>query len=171
VNVAEDSDTELLEAVQRGLEGGRLSMHVHYRRARKSDSFKDALVRETSARAVFMRDKFMGSGLTVLLVWFFVAEGLKLHEQTVRVLGSPMSLGFLSFALVLLALVMFYRQYIKPMQGKPMHRAALTSPELFVELWQSGSLALMTREGKDRLCQSPAGDWRQYVRQVMLLAD
>lgn len=169
--MAKEGDAELVEAILRGLEGGQVSMHVHYRRARKFDAFKAALVSEAGARAVLIRDKFMGGGLTILLIWFFVAEGLNLHEQKVRVFGSPMSVGFVSFALVLLALVMFYRRYIKPLQGRPMRRAALASPELFNDLWQGGALALMTRRGRDRLCQSPKGEWRQYVRRVLMFAE
>lgn len=162
-----DGDAALIEAIGNGLESGQLSLHVHYRRARKTDGFREALVAQVGSRAVLIRDKFMGTGLTALLIWFLVAEGLDLHEQKVRVLGSPMSVGFLTFALLLIVIVMAYRKFIKPVQGGPMRHAALSSPELFLNLWQSGALALMTRSGRDRICQSPKGDWRAFAQRAL----
>jgi len=169
--VARDGDETLLEAMANGFQAGQMLLHVHYRRARKLDGFRDALIAEVGRRAVLIRDKFMGAGLTALLVWFLVAQGLDLHEQKVRVLGSPLSLGFVTFALVLLVLVLAYRQFIKPIQGAPMRRAALSSPDLFQDLWSAGALALMTRSGPDRICQSPKGDWRQFVRHKLMFGD
>lgn len=169
--MARDGDDQLIEAIRQGLEGGAVALHVHYRKARRVDGFKESLVQEVGSRAVLIRDKFMGAALTVLLVWFLVAQGLDLHGRTITVIGSPLTLGFLSFAAVLLALVMFYRQFIKPIQGRAMNNAALRSPELFHALWQGRALALMTRRGGSKLCQSPRDDWRQFVRQTVMFGN
>ncbi len=167
--MARDGDDELIGALRDGLEARQVSMHISYRKARSVDGFREAFVEQVGARAVLIRDKFLIVSLIVLLIWFGCAYEFDLNDTTVLILGSPVTLGFLTFALVLLALVMFSRRYIRPLQGAPMHRAALRDADLFVALWRRGALALMTRQADDRLCQSPRDDWRQYVRRVLML--
>lgn len=169
--MARDGDAELIESIRIGLEAGQVALHVNYRRARKVQGFRQALVDQVGERAVRIRDHFLKVGLLVLVVWFVISQVFRFEETVVQVFGSPITLSFLTFALLLLGLVMFSRQYIKPMQGKPMHRTALSSADLFHELWRGGALALMTRHGKDRLCQSPKGDWRQYVRRSLMFGE
>ncbi|WP_417513330.1 hypothetical protein [Minwuia sp.] len=166
--MADSDDAPLIDALRQGLETGQARLHVSYRRARKVDGFRAALAAEVGDRAVLIRDHFMKAGLAILLVWFFTSQALDLEAIQVRVFGTPMTWSFLSFALVLLALVMFYRSYIKPIQGGPMHRAALSSPELFIRLWQAGALAIILPSGEDRICQSPRGEWRQYIRRALM---
>lgn len=164
--MARDGDDRLLDAIRQGLEGGRISLHVSYRKARRVDGFRRALVGQVGEGQVKLRDRFMPVSFFALVLWFILAQALGLEEIKFRVLGSPVSLAFMCFALVLLAQVMVYRKYIKPMQGPVMHRAAMDSADLFQALWQGGALALMVREGDDRISQSPRDDWRDFVRRV-----
>ncbi|WP_416896665.1 MAG: hypothetical protein ACMVY4_14160 [Minwuia sp.] len=167
--MAREGDAELVEAIRRGHEAGAVSMHVHYRRARKVEGFREALVEQVGARAVTVRDHFMKGAFAALFVWFAAAQIFLLQEIEITLMGSPVTLSMLTFLLLLLALVLFYRDRIKPVQGAPMHRAALSDPELFGRLWLGGAVALMLREGRDRICQSPRDDWRQFVRRTLML--
>lgn len=169
--MARDGDDQLLEAVRTGLESGQISLHLTYRRARNVYGFRQALIDQVGERSVRIRDHFMKVGLLVLLVWFIISQIFRFEETTVQVLGQPLTLSFLTFAIILLAIVLFSRQFIKPLQGMPMSRAATSSAALFTDLWQAGAVALIMREGKDRLCQSPKADWRQFVRQRLMFGE
>jgi hypothetical protein len=169
--VAREGDDQLIETIRIALESGQINLHVTYRRARRVDGFREALVAQVGERSVRFRDHFLKVGLSVLVVWFAIAQTFRLEETTVRILGTPVTVSLLTFALILLGIVMFSRQYIKPMLGRPMHRAAMHSTDLFIELWQTGALALIARSGSDRLCQSPKADWRQYVQQTLMFGE
>lgn len=166
--MARDGDAELLEAMRLGMEQGQLSMHISYRKARRVDGFREVLAAQVGRRAVLIRDWFLPVSLVLLALWFALAQWLGLHDISYRVVGSQMSVGFLSFAALLLALVLFSRSHIRPLQGPALHRVAVSDPDLFVRLWQRGAVALMTRQGRDRICQSPKDDWRQYVRRTLV---
>lgn len=166
--MAREGDAQLLEAMRLGMERGQMSMHLSYRKARRVEGFRQALAAQVGERAVLIRDWFLPVSLVLLAAWFALAEWLGLHEISYRVAGSQMSLGFITFALLLLALVLFSRKHIRPLQGPALHRVALSDPELFVRLWQRGAVALITRQDRDRICQSPKDDWRQYVRRTLV---
>lgn len=157
-----------MEAMVRGLETGQLAMHVSYRRARRIKGFREVLASQVGSRAVTIRDWFLPVSLTLLVIWFVLAQELGLHEVSMRLAGSNTTLGFITFAVLLLALVLFSRRFIRPLQGPALYRVALADPDLFVRLWQAGAVALMTRDGPDRICQSPRGDWRHYVRHKLM---
>lgn len=166
--MAREGDAELLQAMQTGLETGQIRMHVSYRRARRVEGFRDTLAAQVGRRAVVIRDWFLPVSLALLVGWFAMAQALGLHEYSWRLAGSDITLGFLTFALLLLALVMFSRQHIRPLQGPALYAVVLSDPDLFVRLWQRGAIALMAREGTERFCSSPRADWRQFVRHHLM---
>ena len=108
--MARDGDDQLLEAVRTGLETGQISLHLTYRRARRVEGFRQALIDQVGERSVQIRDHFMKVGLLVLLVWFIISQIFRFEETTVQVLGQPLTLSFLTFAIILLAIVNLVRR-------------------------------------------------------------
>ncbi|MEC9347533.1 MAG: hypothetical protein VYB54_15015 [Pseudomonadota bacterium] len=159
-----DEDRPLLQALGDAVRGGGMRMHVHYRRARRDRRFRDGLVRLVGARTVLIRDVFAPVSLGVLLVWFLVAESLKWHETQVYLAGQPMTLGTLIFLGLLLTMVVVARTEVRKAQGKPLAEVVTSDPALFEDLWRAGALAIMSTGDKPQICQSPRGDWRQFVR-------
>ncbi|MDF1732844.1 MAG: hypothetical protein P1U49_15155 [Minwuia sp.] len=159
-------DAELVSWLQSAVQTGVLRMHVNYRKARRNDAFHQALVARVGARAVKIRDRFLFGSFALLLVWFGFAEALELNTIMLPVAGSEMSLGSITFFALLLALVLAGRRFVRPLQGRLLHEVVTSDAELFDSLWRAGALALMAMSGSDRLCSSPKGDWRQFVRQA-----
>lgn len=161
-------DAPLLDVIRQAIAQGTLRLHVSYRRARRVRRFHQLLVQKVGARAVAIRDWFMAGALTLLIFWFVLAQLLELEGYSIRILGTEVKAGVFSFLLVLLALVLFARRYIRPLQGQPLREVALTDEQVFDELWRAGALALLATLGDDRLCQSPRDDWRQFARRLSL---
>lgn len=157
-------DAAVVTALGAAVRDGRLRMHVNYRRARRDRRFHAGLVALAGRRTVLVRDLFMPVSLGLLLCWFFVAEGLGWHAVDVRLFGQPMPLGTVTFLALLLCLVMVARTEVRKVQGPPLAQVATADPALFADLWNAGAVALMSRAGEPRICQSPRGDWRQFVR-------
>ncbi|MDF1735244.1 MAG: hypothetical protein P1U37_08175 [Minwuia sp.] len=159
-------DEELVAWLQSAVQSGALRMHVNYRKARRNNAFHQALVARVGARAVKIRDRFLFGSFALLLVWFGLAEALELNAIMLPVAGSEMSLGSITFFALLLALVLAGRRFVRPLQGRLLHEVVTRDAELFAGLWRDGALALMAMSGSDRLCSSPKGEWRQFVRRV-----
>jgi len=159
-------DAELVEWIGSSVQSGVLRMHVNYRKARRVDAFYQALVARVGARAVMIRDRFLFVSFALLLIWFGAAETLELNAIMLPVAGSEMSVGSITFFALLLALILSGRRFIRPLQGRLLHQVVTSDPDLFTTLWRAGALALMATSGPDRLCSSPKGDWRQFVKRV-----
>lgn len=164
-------DAELVAWLRSTLQSGGMRMHVNYRKARRNDGFHKALVAKVGPRAVMIRDRFLLASFALLLLWFGIAEALELNAIMVPVAGSEMSLGSISFFTLLLAMILAGRRFVKPLQGRLLHEVVTSDPDLFASLWREGALALMTMSGSDRLCTSPKGDWRQFLRRARVDAD